>query len=78
MKEKLLNIIEELCEDNAVRENLDMDLLEEGMIDSLGIVELIVAIEEGFGITISPSEYDKEDLATVNKILHILEEKGAI
>lgn len=78
MKEKLLDIIEELCEDDIVRNDLDLDLLEEGLIDSLGIVELIVAIEDNFGITLSPSEFDKEDLATVNKILHILEEKGAV
>ena len=35
MREKLLVMIEELCGDEIVREDPDIDLLEEGLIDSL-------------------------------------------
>lgn len=76
MKEKLLEILVDICDDEIVREDSDMDLFEEDILDSLGLVELLLAIEDNFGITISPTEYEKKDLSSVNKILHILKEKG--
>ena len=36
MEEKLLDILEEVCEDDVVREDMDMDLFEEDLLDSLG------------------------------------------
>ena len=76
MEETLLEIMEEICDDPEVREDLDMDLFEEGLMDSLAIVELLVAIEESFGIVLSPTEYEKEELSTIHKIEKILREKG--
>lgn len=76
MKEKLLEILTNICDDEIVKEDSDMDLFEEDILDSLGLVELLLAIEESFGVTISPTEYEKEDLSSVNRILHVLKEKG--
>lgn len=76
MEEKLLRIVEKICDDETVRDDLDMDLFEEGLMDSLAIVELLVEIEEEFGIIVSPTEYDKEDLSTIHKIERVLIEKG--
>ena len=50
MEEKLLDILERICDDEAVREDLEMDLFEEGLLDSLAIAELIVAVEEEFKV----------------------------
>lgn len=77
MEEKLLDILEDICDDDIFRDDFDMDLFEEGLMDSLAIAELIVAIEETFSITLPPTEYGKEEFATVNRILKILREKGA-
>ncbi len=76
MEEKLLDIIERLCEDEVVREDLNLDLFEEGLLDSLAMVELLLEIEDVFGVTISPTEYDKGELSTVNKIQNVLVSKG--
>lgn len=76
MEETLLKILEDVCDDEIVRENLDMDLFEEGLLDSLAIAELLIAIEDQFGITLSPTEYDKKELSTVHKIEKILAQKG--
>lgn len=76
MEEKLLEILEQICDDDIVREDLELDLVEEGLLDSIAVVELIVAIEEEFGVSLSPTEYEKEDWATVRKIEKILMEKG--
>ena len=41
MKEKVLDLLEEVCEDDIVREELDLDLFEEDILDSLGFAELL-------------------------------------
>ena len=55
MREKMLEMIEELCGDEIVREDPDIDLLEEGLIDSLDYVTLLLDIEIEFGLKLSPS-----------------------
>lgn len=76
MEEKLLDILERICDDETVREDLNKDLFEEGLLDSLAIAELIVAVEEEFKVILSPTEYEKEELSTVHKIEKILKVKG--
>ena len=75
MKKKLLEILAEVCDEDAIAEtdDMDIDLVAEDLIDSMGFVELLVAIEENFGIVIAPSEYTKDEFNTPQKILDILE-----
>ena len=42
----------------------------------MAIAELIVAFDEEFGVILSPTEYEKEELSTVHKIEKILVAKG--
>ena len=77
MREKLLLMIEELCGDEIVRENQDIDLLEEGLIDSLDYIELLLWIEEAFGLKMSPSELTREEMATPNRIIAVVEKRLA-
>ena len=75
MKEKVLDILEELCDDEIVKNDLDIDLFETGLLDSLAFVELLYSFEENFGIIISPSEVQREDISTPNKIINILDKR---
>lgn len=77
MREKLLDMIEELCGDEIVREDPDIDLLEEGLIDSLDYIELLLWIEEAFGLKMSPSELTREEMATPNRIINVVEKRLA-
>jgi D-alanine--poly(phosphoribitol) ligase subunit 2 len=52
-----------------VRQNLDIALFEEHILDSLGIMELIVALGGDFNIDISPAQVDRTMWATPNKII---------
>lgn len=76
MEEKILDILEEICEDDVIREDLDIDLYEMGLMDSLGLVELLVQIEENFNIVISPSEIERADVATPNKIIALIKQRS--
>lgn len=77
MREKLLDMIEELCGDEIVKEDPDIDLLEEGLIDSLDYIELLLWIEEAFGLKMSPSELTREEMATPNRIIAVVEKRLA-
>lgn len=72
MEDKILDLLEEICEDDIVKEDKDIDLFEEDLLDSLTFAELLVAFEEELGVIISPSEVDKDMLNTPNKIINIV------
>lgn len=76
MKEKVLDLLEEVCEDDIVREELDLDLFEEDILDSLGFAELLAMIEDELGIAIAPSEVARNQVNTANKIIALVEEKS--
>ena len=46
IKEQVLEMLEEICEDEVVREDLDINMKEEGLMDSLAFVEMLVKIKE--------------------------------
>lgn len=69
MEEKILDILEDICGDDIMRKDRDIDLLEEDMMDSIDYTELLIAIEEQLGIIIAPSEVKREDMNTPNKII---------
>ena len=75
MEEKILDLLEEICEDDIIREERDMDLFEEDILDPLGFAELLTRIEEETGVIISPSEVVRDDINTVNKILELVKSK---
>lgn len=72
-EKKVLDMLEDICDDDAVREERDIDLFEAGLLDSMAAIELLVAIEEEFGVQIAPTAVDRDEMNTVNKIIHQIE-----
>ena len=75
IKEQILEMLEEICEDEVVREDLDINLKEEGLMDSLAFVEMLVRIEENFGLSIAPTEVTYEEIDTPNKVISYTENR---
>ena len=75
MEEKVLDLLEEICEDDIVREEKDLDLFEEDILDSLGFAELLAMIEEELGVVIAPSEVVRDHVNTANKIIGLVKAK---
>ena len=69
-------ILEEICDDDIVRKDLNINLLDEGLMDSLDYTELIIMLEDELGIVISPSEYSREESDTPAKIIEIVRSKA--
>ncbi|UWP90862.1 acyl carrier protein (plasmid) [Aliiroseovarius crassostreae] len=62
-------IIEEFAMDLTPEQLTDdLELLETGIIDSLGVLKLIAYIEGEFDLTISPDELDSENYRTLGVI----------
>ena len=75
VKEQVLDMLEEICEDDVVREDLDINMKEEGLMDSLAFVEMLVRIEEIFGLSIAPTEVTYEEIDTPNKLISYIENR---
>jgi len=54
----------------------DFDLLTEGVIDSLGLIELIANIEKHLGIEVDFEDLDPENLTVVGPFCRYIEEKS--
>lgn len=78
IKETMLDILEEMTGEPMVKDDLDLNLLEEGLLDSLDYVTLQLEIEDRFGVLLPPSEYTKEELDTPRRIIDVIADKMAV
>lgn len=74
-KELILDMLEDICGDDIVRENLDINLLEEDLIDSLDYVTLLMDVEDQIGVVLAPSELKREEMDTPNKIIGVVQSR---
>ena len=47
----------------------DMDLMTSGLIDSVGVLQIVAFIEEEYDIMFDPEEIDPENLKTIAAVL---------
>lgn len=66
---QVLDMLEEICDDEAVREERDVDLFTAGLLDSLAAIEVLVGIEERFGVEIAPTAVERKEMNSVNRII---------
>lgn len=69
MEETIFDILEEITGTDEVRENPDVDLFEEGLMDSLATVQLLVEIEGQLGVQVPVSEFDRDQWRTPQLII---------
>ena len=53
-------------------ESPDTDLLESGIMDSLTLVQLLVHLEERFGLKVAMHELEIEELRSLQSIAHLV------
>lgn len=69
MEDTLFSILEDITGTDEVRDNPEVDLFEEGLMDSLATVQLLVEIEGQLGVQVPVSEFDRAQWNTPNKII---------
>lgn len=72
-RENVLEILEEITETDEVVQNTNIKLFDEGLLDSMATVQLLIEIEEKLDITVPVFEFDRDEWATPEMIITQLE-----
>ncbi|MBW9154634.1 D-alanine--poly(phosphoribitol) ligase subunit DltC [Clostridium estertheticum] len=75
MNELIYDILEEITGED-LREESNVNLFDTGRLDSLGIIELIVAIEDNFNVKLDPALMERKQIETPNKIIEYLQNRS--
>lgn len=73
--EQICDLVADITGEDDVRNEPDIDLFEEDVLDSLTAIELLVALERDFGVSIAPTELEREEMNTLNKIVDRVSER---
>lgn len=73
---KIIEILSGLRPEFDFTENIDF--IEEGMLDSFDVINLVTALDEQFGISIDGMDVLPENFASVEKIEMLLKKNGAV
>ena len=68
-------IAKELVQNESLELDDDVALIEKGYLTSLQTVELVVFLEERFGVQIEPEEVNEVDFRSLRSIAAMLERK---
>lgn len=74
IREEVLDILEEIAESDIVKTNPDIRVFDEGIIDSLATVVLLMNIQERLDIDVTITDFDRETWATPNMIVEQVEQ----
>ncbi len=69
MKDTILNILEDLTGSDEVSRNLNVNLFETGLLDSMATVQLLLELQAQCGIDVPVSEFERSEWDTPNKII---------
>lgn len=75
LEQKVLDLVADICGDDCVYEERDLDLFEEGLFDSMAAIEFLVSLEDEFDVSIAPTELERSDMNTPNKIIERVAER---
>ena len=68
-KEKIIEALCEICGAEPQDLEGDMELFEEGLLDSFGVISLFVELEEIFGVKLDPTQVERTVISTPDKLV---------
>ena len=75
MKEEVLEIIIKLTGYEELRNNINIDLIEEDILDSLAFIQLISELEEKYDVEIQPTQVSADTWRSVDGIVEMVKGK---
>lgn len=69
MKDTVLDILEDLTGSDEVKKDLDVNLFETGLLDSMATVQLLLELQTQLGVDVPVSEFERSEWDTPNKII---------
>lgn len=73
IKETVLSILNDLI-GSDLSDNLDTNLFDTDLLDSMGSVQLLLELQNQLGIEVAVSEFERSEWDTPNKIIKKVEE----
>ena len=77
MEQKIAEILAELCGVEPEEIEPELNLSEEGLLDSFAVIQLVLALEEAFGVSLNMASLPREHIATPAAIAALIREKKA-
>jgi D-alanine--poly(phosphoribitol) ligase subunit 2 len=75
LKDKILHRLAAICGTDEILSDQQVPLFEKQILDSMKTVELILALEQEFGLYVSPAELDRDTWATPQRIVADVERR---
>ncbi len=75
LEQRITDLVVDITGEDEVADEPDMDLFEEEVLDSMAAIELLVAIKDEFDVSIAPTELEREEMNTINKIIARVSER---
>ncbi len=75
MEQKILQIIADLCGAEPNEIEPELNLFDEGLLDSFAAIQLVMALEEAFGISLDIAALPRERITTPAAIVALIREK---
>ena len=76
MKEKVIQILSELRPEFDFNDSLNF--MEEGMVDSFDIINLVTALDQEFGTSIDGIDVLPDNFSTIDRIIGLVEKNRAV
>ena len=73
-KQEVLDVIAEVAENNIIKENPDVRIFDENILDSFATVGLLLALNDQLDMDLTITDFDRDEWATPNMIAEVLEE----
>ena len=68
IKEQIVEILKDATGEDF-SDNMDQELYESGIMDSMSTVQMLLTLQETFDITVPVSEFNRYDWNTPNKLI---------
>ena len=69
MKDQILEILADITGSDEVKKDLDVNIFQTGLLDSMGTVQLLLEFQNQLGVDVPVSEFDRSEWDTPNKII---------
>ncbi|WP_290033797.1 D-alanine--poly(phosphoribitol) ligase subunit 2 [Ligilactobacillus cholophilus] len=69
MKDQVLEILADVTGSDEVKKDLDVNIFETGLLDSMGTVQFLLELQNQLGVDVPVSEFDRSEWETPNKII---------
>jgi D-alanine--poly(phosphoribitol) ligase subunit 2 len=69
LRSGVFDILTEVCGTDEVRRNPDLNLFDSGLLDSFGVVELLIQLETKLHRKVAITDFDRDTWNTANRIV---------